>query len=162
MCLKCARPGLGWLELRDGHCPICPKAEAPNGSAGQIAREKADCDAAEWSANVTPTTETHIGDVGRLGIVAADIDCHSLSTGIATNMMMVAVSGTASVSNPPEPRKSHPGSSVCARLRQNGNPLLSRSIPDLGRDNRTWRQTSRFPSPKITGFPARTQPSTPI
>ena len=155
-CPACGKSGLGFLEVKDGMCPSCrrekERREASMTDLERAKEEDAKKRVKETSKRLLLTTESWIGDVERLGIVASevvfgmnvfkdilanvrdvlggrsgavqstldearqvafqeirvkaaelgadaviavDIDYHSISTGSAANMMMVAVSGTA-------------------------------------------------------------------
>jgi len=76
-CTICNRSGLGFLEVKEGRRPSCRRAaelaDAQDNDVGRLAREQAHRDAVSRSPDITLTTETHIGDVERLGIVAAEI-----------------------------------------------------------------------------------------
>ena len=76
-CPNCRKSGFGFLEIKEGMCPSCRKeverAEAAK-TTEQKEAEAVALKAKREAAAVLPiTTETTIGDVKRLGIVATEV-----------------------------------------------------------------------------------------
>lgn len=72
-CRSCGKSGFGFLEIKDGKCPAC-RREAERGVASQAdARRDAEARTLHSAETLTVTTETWIGDVERLGIVATEV-----------------------------------------------------------------------------------------
>lgn len=76
-CQKCGKTGLGLLEVKGGACPRCRREEDAllrSKSKDELVQKAEDAQAKnEAVARVQLTTETSIGDVERLGIVAAEV-----------------------------------------------------------------------------------------
>lgn len=77
-CTKCGKSGFGILEIKNGKCPACRKAEEQaelSKTDEQRAREKTAKDLTLQNAKrLTITTETTLNrDVERLGIVASEV-----------------------------------------------------------------------------------------
>jgi uncharacterized protein YbjQ (UPF0145 family) len=77
-CTKCGKSGFGLLEVKNGKCPTCRKAEEQaelSKTDEQRAREKVAKDTAlQQAKRLTITTETTLNqDVERLGVVASEV-----------------------------------------------------------------------------------------
>lgn len=76
-CRRCGKSGFGFLEVKEGQCPTCrrelERLEAAK-TDEQRASDRLAEDTARKKAKVLPvTTETFVGDVERLDVVATEV-----------------------------------------------------------------------------------------
>lgn len=76
-CTVCQKSGFGFFEVKEGACPSCPKAaeraEASKSDAEREREKRADAERRQAVAAMPVTTETYVGDVERLGLVASEV-----------------------------------------------------------------------------------------
>ena len=76
-CSRCGKSGFGMLEVKGGACPSCrraaERAEAATAHQRQAAEDEEARRLRERAGGLLLTTETWIGDVDRLGIVATEV-----------------------------------------------------------------------------------------
>ncbi|MEE3316767.1 MAG: heavy metal-binding domain-containing protein [Pseudomonadota bacterium] len=76
-CNTCGKTGFGFLEVKEGMCPSCRReAEALEASKTDAEKSEDKAERArhiEAASSLPITTETWIGDVERLGVVATEV-----------------------------------------------------------------------------------------